>query len=374
MKLMLSRPELERVAALRSDEGILSVYIKVDPQLGYDRGQAASKFKGASKRFQRSADEKAKEIYEREAERVLKYVENWSPSGRGLVIFSSTPSDIWEVFTLDVMLPTSVQANSTTHTSMLSRLLDDYPRMAVVLLDGEDARIYVGEQRQTEQDAEITSDIPGWHDQGGWSQARYQRHIEFHHERHLKKVADELKDLYYSKPFDRLVFVGVDQHVDELLDMLSDPIAKRFIGHFGADFKQQTDDEILQRASELRTDVLRKEEVDLVRRIVDAAESGGRGVSGLEETIQAVYEGRVETLVRVAGVIAEGSTCEHCEYLTAEQFEACPVCGGSAEHLDDVAGFAAEQAFLKGAKINTVMEEAAEMLTARGGLGAVLRY
>lgn len=374
MTVMLTRLELERLAALKSDEGILSVYIKIDPAMGYDRGQAASKFKGASKRFLRSADQRAREIHDREAPRVQKHLDNWQPKGRSIVIFTSGPADIWELLNLDVALPTYVLANRTTHTAMLSRLLDEYPRMAVVLLDGEHARIYVGEQRQTEQDAEITSDIPGWHDQGGWAQARYQRHIDFHHERHLKKVADELKDLFYSKPFDRLVLVGVDQAVDELRGMLNDPIAQRFIGSFGMDFKQHSDDEILQRASELRTDALRKEEITLVQRIVDAAESGGRGVAGLDETIQAIFEGRVETLARVAGIIAEGSACEQCEYFSAGSFGECPICGGSAEHLDDVAGYAAEQAFLKGARINTVLDEAAEMLTARGGLGAVLRY
>lgn len=371
---MLTRPELERLAALKSDDGILTVYLKIDPALGYDRGQAASKFKGASSRFLRNADDRAKEIYEREKDRILKHLENWSPKGRTLIIFSSTPADIWEVHSIEVALPTTVLANRTTHTAMLSRLFDEYPRMAVVLLDGENARIYLGEQRRREQSAEISSDIPGWHDQGGWSQARFQRHIEFHHSRHLKKVADELKDLYYSRPFDRLVLVGVDETVDELRNALPDPIARRLAGSFGADFKQESDDDILQRAREHLTEGLRKEEVELVQRIVDAAESGGKGVTGIENTIRAVYEGRVDILARVAGIETHGSACESCDYFSSERFDACPVCSGPAEALDDAAGYAVEQAFLKGATVNTVMDEAASMLSARGGLGAILRY
>lgn len=371
---MLSRSELERLAALKSDEGILSAYIKIDPNLGYDRTQASAAFKGAAKRFLRSADDRARKIFEREKDRIQKHLDAWVPKGRSLVIFTSAPSDLWEVLNLDVALPTALIANRTTYTAMLSRLLDEYPRMAVVLLDGDEARIYLGEQRQREKDSEISSDIPGWHEQGGWAQARYQRHIEFHHARHLKKVAAELKDIYYSKPFDRLVLVGVDSAVDELRTMLPDPIAARLVGHFGADFKQHSDDEILQRASDLRTDALRREEVALVHQIVDAAGAGGKGVVGIENTIRAIHDGRVETLVRVAGVEAGGSACENCEYFSSERFERCPVCDGPSERLEDVAGYAAEQAFLKGAKINTVLDEASEMLAARGGLGAVLRY
>ena len=34
--------------------------------------------------------------------------------------------------------------------------------------------------------------MPGRHSQGGWSQARYQRHIEHLVQQHLKTVGDEL--------------------------------------------------------------------------------------------------------------------------------------------------------------------------------------
>lgn len=371
---MLSRSELERLAALKSDEGILSVYIRIDARLGYDRTQASAAFKGASKRFLRTADDRSRQIFEREKDRIQKYLDTWSAKGRALVIFASLPAELWEVLNLDVGLPTALITSRTTYTAMLSRLLDEYPRMAVALLDGDAARIYLGEQRKREKDTEINSDIPGWHEQGGWAQARYQRHIEFHHARHLKKVATELKNIYYAKPFDRLILVGVDSAVDELRGMLPDPIAARLIGHFGIDFKQHSDDHILQRAGELRTETLRRDEIALVRQIVDAASSGGKGVIGLEDTIRAIHDGRVEILARVAGITAEGSACENCEYFSSEPFQTCPVCGGASEQLEDVAGHAAEQAFLKGAKIDTVLDEASEMLTARGGLGAVLRY
>jgi hypothetical protein len=33
---MISRKDLERLAALRSDQGVLGVYLKIDPQLRYD--------------------------------------------------------------------------------------------------------------------------------------------------------------------------------------------------------------------------------------------------------------------------------------------------------------------------------------------------
>jgi len=371
---MISRPELERLAALESKHGILSVYLKIDPALGYVRGQAASKFKGASKRFFRTAKPQAKEIFDREEGRVRKYVDSWAPQGRTLAIFSSTPSDVWEVVNVDVALPTSIFASRTTHTALLSRLLDEYPRMAVVLLEGERARIYLGEQRERELGAAIRSEIPGSHRQGGWAQARYQRHIEFHQSKHFRKVVDELQQISSLKPFDRLVLVGADEAVSELREMLSDPLSRRVIGHFGADFKQESDDGILKRAGQLRADVLRRAETELVDCIIDATESGGKGSTGLEETIRAVQDGRVEIFVMAESDPSPGSVCEDCEYLSSERFDSCPACEGRAEQLADVAGYAAELAFLRGAHIDTVFAEAGEKLLRHGGIGASLRY
>ena len=37
------------------------------------------------------------------------------------------------------------------------------------------ARILRGSRERLEEVAYITDDVHGWHDQGGWSQARYQR-------------------------------------------------------------------------------------------------------------------------------------------------------------------------------------------------------
>jgi peptide chain release factor subunit 1 len=371
---MISRPELERLAALKSDDGILSVYIKIDPQLAYARQQPLAGFRSAYAALLRTAGADQKAILEREKPKIESFLGPWEQKGRALVIFSSTPAGIWEVLNLNVALPTWVAAGPGADTAVLTRLLDEYPRMAVVLLDGEQVRVYLGEQRQVEREAELQGDIPGRHDQGGWSQARYQRHIEFHREQLLKEVVEEVRKLFYAQPFDRLILVGVDETVNELRDLLPVPLQRRVIGHFHADFKQENDESILRRAGELRTQIERQEEIALVDSIVDAAEAGGRGAIGLEPTIRAVFDGRVETLAVADGVTAPGSLCTQCGYFSSETFDTCPACGGPAEAVPDIVDQAAEQAFLKGAKVNTVFADAAEKLIARGGLGAVLRY
>lgn len=372
---MLSRQDLARLGALRSDEGIVSVYLSIDPHLMYDRGHPAAEFKGAAKRLiQRTQDSRWLAVLEREKGRILDFLEGWQPRGRGLVIFSSSPAGIWEVLNLGVPVPSFVDVDATTHTGILAQVLDEYPRFVVALVEADKARIYVAEQGSHQRQAEIASEVPGWHDQGGWSQARFQRHIEFHTAGHLKRVAEELERLYHRRPFKRLALGGTETTVHELQRLLPQDLARRPVGAFPVNFKHESDEEALARARRLLVEDERRAERELVSRIVDAAHSGGHGAVGFDDTIAAVREGRVRTLVVAQGVTREGSACTRCDYFAARPLQRCPLCGGPAEPAPDIVERTIERAYLSGAEVNVVLGEAREWLLARGGLGAVLRY
>jgi peptide chain release factor subunit 1 len=372
---MITREDLTRLAARHSDSGIVSVYIKVDPHLGYDRGQPVMKFKGAYSRARREADERTLAILEREHDRILSFLEDWPQTGRGLAIFASQPDNFWETVSLGVMVPSYVTAANEPDTQFLVRILDETPRMAVLILAGGDARLYLGEQGAASEVSKHSEELPSRHAQGGWSQARFQRHVDFHHSKVLHEMAEQVTSLFYKKDFDRLVLVGVESATKELEGMLSDPVRQRVIGHLPADFKTENDSHILGRAAGLAQDRERSTEVALVSEIADYAGAHGKGVLGLDDTLLALIEGNVDTLVVADGLISEGSRCLHCDYFSAHRFSHCPNCSsGDCEDLNDIVEHTVEYAYLKGSQVNVVFDAASEMLQARGGIGALLRY
>lgn len=375
VRRIVSPADLERLGKIESPEGILSVYLKIDPRLAYDRGQAGAKFKGGLKRFTHTANEHALQVLEREKGRVLEYLQGWEPKGRSLVIFAGQPAGLWEMWNLGLMLPTYVAVDERPHLQLLQQAMDEYPRMAVVMLDGGDAGIYLAVQGEDEEVSRLQEELPGRHDQGGWAQARFQRHVEFHHSMHLKAVLERLEDVYYRHwPFDTLVVAGVSEAVEEFRQMLPDPIARRYLGSVPADFKHESAEEILERARRLRAESERESELALVREIADNAAAGGRGAVGIEDTISAVVEKRVRTLAVAEGVTLDGSLCPNCGYVSAKRFDRCPVCGSAGEDVPDVIEYAAEKAFLDGARVEVLFGEAREDLLALGGVGALLRY
>lgn len=371
---MISHTDIERLARLKSDHGILTAYIRIDPRLRFVRQQAVSQFKGALKEAQRRVqDERWREVIERESPQVLQFLTNREPPGRGLVIFSCRPERLWEVVTLDVMVPNLVDVDTTTKTGILVETLRESPRLIVAVLQRDKARLYIAEQGVSEQQVQVATEVPGQHEQGGRSQMRFQRHIDFHFAEHLKAVIDELKKLAERQPF-KLALGGTEETVNELLERLPDFIMRRVIGRFPVDHKHDTEEEMLQRAEHLWRDHERLEENKLLDLVFDAARSGQRAVLGIEATLNALTEEKVQTLLFVDGLAIDGSVCTRCDYFSASRFETCPLCSGEAEQKD-ISDRAVEKAIRTSADAELVSSgEGRARLLAEGGLGALLRY
>lgn len=372
---MITRREIERLAALHSDDGIVSAYIGIEPELRYDPQHHRAQFQSALKRYlQRDTSAEHHAIVEREKARITEFLSGPAPGGRGLAIFASTPAGIWETVSFEMLVPSYVQVDSVPSTRILTQVLDEYPRFVVVTVQRDHAVIYEAEQRRAAADARIESEVPGHHDQGGWAQARFQRHTEVHVQRHLHQVVEELEQLFHNRPFRRLAIGGTEETTKELIEMLPDPVRRTLIGTFHVDVKHTSEEDVLNQARALHREHERQTEQELVTRLADAAESGGRGAIGIGPTLEAVRDGRVDTLVLADGITVDGSACLNCDYFAAEHFDRCPACGSEAEPAPDIIDRALERAFLSGARIESAFGEASEWLIARGGLGAVLRY
>ena len=91
--------------------------------------------------------------------------------------------------------------------------LDEYERYAVALVDKEKARffsVFLGEIDETDDFKDF---VPAKHDQGGVSQANFQRHHEAHVFRHLKRVERAVAmagsvEVVHGEPAERLLQAG----------------------------------------------------------------------------------------------------------------------------------------------------------------------
>lgn len=372
---MITREDIERLAKLKSDHGILSAYIRLDPRLRFLRRQALAQFKGALKKAERHIDrDRWQEALARESAEVTNFLSNTDFPGRALVIFSCRPEGIWETLHPDVLVSNLVDLDTTTKTAPLAEIVNASPRVILAVVQRDKARLYTARQRTaTEPPLEVASEVPGQHDQGGRAQLRFERHIEFHVTEHLKKVAEELKGLGAQGPF-KLAIGGTEEIVEEMLNLLPEPIAGAFIGRFPVDYKQDTEKQIIERANALWLNREQFEEQRLVDQVFQAAQANRQGVLGAEPTLDALVQEKVDTLILANGSKIDGSVCTRCDYFSAREFRSCPLCGGEALQRD-LADRAVEKAMLTGAHAEIVSSrECRDRLLAAGGVGALLRY
>jgi peptide chain release factor subunit 1 len=292
-------------------------------------------------------------------------------STRGLALFSASRAGLWE--DIPVSRPVLDRVVVSTHPDLLplEMLLETYESFCTVLVDSEKARIFLAELGRIEEQSDLVDDVPGRHDQGGWSQARYQRHINEHRQRHLKRTAEVLFRFHKRRKFDHLILGGPDEVVAELERDLHDYLRRLVRARVGVPMTA-TASEVLARSLELEEEMERNRVRASLDRLMAQAAAGRAAVTGLASTLRALGDGRAETMLVRFDLSSSGFECPACGRLAASG-GTCRGCGAARVHpVDDVVEAAVALAVRQGCRVETVTLN--DTLRHAGGIGALLRY
>jgi peptide subunit release factor 1 (eRF1) len=164
---------------------------------------------------------------------------------------------------------------------------------------------------------------------------------------------------------------GADDNVALFRSLLPKSWQSLVVGSFHIGMTASKD-EVLQRAMEIGKQAEISQKDRLVEALITNAAKKRGGVIGLEETLKAVHEGRVQTLVLKEGFRAPGYQCSGCSFLTAHPSENCPYCGGIFHNIPDAVELAVRTIMQQGSEVEVLhSEQTAEKV---GKIGAILRY
>jgi peptide chain release factor subunit 1 len=366
--------DIDRLSRVHSSEGVLSLYVSVDPTIAYRRGHEVAAAKSALRTVERGLDEGQRPDFARESQSALQLLERqWTPESRTMAIFSSQSANLGETIPLNVRVPTQARFDTRPKIAPLARVADENERYCAVVLSKEDARLMIISTGEVEEEHAISDTVPGRHEQGGWSQSRYQRHHEFHVREHLKRTLDELERELAARPFRRLIVGGPDEVTTEFAGMLPQPLKDRLIGVVPCPVNIGRDEVLAALAPAIQAHE-RSEEEALLLQISELADAGGRGVLGLGATLAALADGRVHELAVADGISMSGRECVDCGYLDVGEVSVCPRCNRELGPIEDIIERAIERAYAQGARVEVMFGNAREDLMTRGGVGAFLRY
>jgi peptide chain release factor subunit 1 len=180
----------------------------------------------------------------------------------------------------------------------LAKLQDEFETSVIGVLDSNTARLFMY-QFGALVDAGGPDDDPENYrrtDVGGWSQARYQRHIDTHRMHFAKEIAQALDDLVEREGATRVVLAGDEVVMEALRPHLSRGVAEKLAGTFririGEDVKHIEAEvvPILRQAE-------REEDLSMVERLVARVRGGHLGIAGVEATRRALELGQVHILI-----------------------------------------------------------------------------
>ncbi len=354
--------------------GVLSVYLLTDPSTAPGRNVDAQ-FKDLLRELssQLKNSPNALEQLSREAEVVGKLLASLRNPSRGLAVFSCSPHNLLQSVAIPVRAIPNAYWGDRPYLLPLLRALDEFERTIVVLLDKERARMFRVWLDQIEEVLSFEDPVPGKHEQGGWAQARYQRHHETHVLWHVRRAVDLLGQLAEIERVDRILLGGTPEPMAEFRRLLPRPLRERVATEVRVPVYARAS-EVLATVIEVQEATERAEE----ERLLDQTEEWigtGQAVTGPANVLQAVLEQQVFLLVFGQRVQFDGSHCERCGLLAlAPNLDLCPACGGQMHYIADLVERMAQRVLDQGGRVEEVRGPAAERLQQLGGIAALLRY
>src|SRR3954454_12575033 len=305
---------LRRLAEIRLDKPlVLSLYLDLEPSQSAVARARASEVRSLLDEAERrvrdldhvdhSLSHEDRVALGQSVERAREFLEGEldAEGAHGVAIFVSPGADLFAA----VKLPRGVSTRAAVDYSPVVGPLAGMARAerwCVTLVSRRDARIFRGSaQGLTEREA-LRDEVHGQHDQGGWSQARFQRHVEKEKDDHLKRAGEVLLRHFEREPFERLVVGGTNEVAADFEGKLHPYLAERLSGRIDVDVETANADQVLEKASPLLEKLEEEREREPLARLGDPS----RGAQGLVAVLEALNERRVETLLLAEGYEAAG--------------------------------------------------------------------
>jgi len=315
-------------------------------------------------------DHRQREELKRDVDRVRSWFEReFDASGtRGVAVFAASGIDLFDVHHLSRPIRSEVAIDDSPFIEPLAGMPggDGY---AVLLINRQIARVLAGGADGMREVVSLVDDVHGWHDQGGWSQARYQRGIEKETKDHLKHANDELFKLFKRGIVQRLIIGCPEEIRSDVEQTLHSYLRDRIAGRLDIDVRARADQVVAEAAEVIVRDERHRERHWLDRLQAGLARSE-RAVSGLADTLVALNEQRVEALLVADRFRVEGYVSPGADFLAAEPGRS-PT-GEQLQHRDDVIESTMERALEQSAEVVVVRHH--PDLQGAGSIGAVLRY
>ena len=375
MATAVTTDTLRSLAAFRAGNGCaMSIYVDLDPSSTPTIPDVETKFNSLLSEAEKLADTRPGGRDCRLALRDdLQRLRDWwddeldRDGARGLAIFTSSADGFFRALPLAEGVGDSVHIAPSLHLAPLAGALGREGAL-VAVVSRERGVVYRFEDGRLREVADESEEQPGQHDQGGWSQARYQRHIEHLVQQHLKAVGAEV-DRHARRGGLQIAVVGPEEMRRDFESALSQEARDAIVGWTTAE-AHAGPRELLEAVRPLLDEARARADQEALERFEELRGRGERSAAGWKQVLDAASDARVETLLVEEGAAARGWECPDCGRASADG-GSCPLDGTKLEEREDAADLALHRTLAHGGEVVSV---GARALGDAKGIGALLRF
>jgi peptide chain release factor subunit 1 len=298
--------QLDRLAALEPGPfPVLSLYLNLQAnERGRDQFAPFLRKELADRLRTYPAEGPERQSLEQDAEKIRDYVSGLDRSLNGLALFTSSGAGLFEAVPLAAPIENHrLYIDDLPHLYPLARVLDQYPRYLALVVDTHSARIFVFAANATVKTEKIENEKTKHHKQGGWSQARYQRHAENFHLRHAKEVVDAVDRIVREEGLAKILIAGDEVIVPLLREQLPKHLADCIVDVVKLDIRAPEHEVLAATMAALRQHDVESDR-ERVEALMDAYRGNGLGTVGADNVRRAFELGQVDELVITASTDA----------------------------------------------------------------------
>jgi peptide chain release factor subunit 1 len=372
--------ELRDLAGFEAENGFaISVYLDLDPSLVPTAGDAHTRLNSLLDGAAKENGGRARELTHQQRlalredlERIRRYFEaEFERDGaHGLAIFCASLDNVWRPLPLTEVVPDGIKVGQLLYLAPLVPLVGRGEGALVLVVSREQGRFYRLRAGRLVDLADYFEEQPRRHDQGGWAQARLQRHADELVHEHMKRVAEELGRFVRQLGKPQVVVVTSEETWGEFEGLLSQEVRSAIAGVAHAEAHAHPSD-LLAVAAPVLDQWQEGKETEVVDRWSEELGRNGRAAAGWRATLEAASDARVELLLFRDGANHAARRCPACRRLSIDGSK-CPLDGTQLDESMDGLDLAVHQTLAHGGRVWAVRHR--DDLDAVEGIGALLRF
>ncbi|MCB9418555.1 MAG: hypothetical protein H6667_02030 [Ardenticatenaceae bacterium] len=365
---MIKQEQLQELLSYEGEK-VLSLYLDTD---------CTTESKETIKLQVRGMIKEMKLSQEKGAEAIEKYLDHsydWSQPG--LAVFTSVDGAFFRDYPTAVSFRNRLRIGDKPYVKPLAHLMDHYAHYGVIMVDKVGARFFeyhLGELQNN--DGYMGEDVQKLKKGGGSSAVGMRaggsgaRREDEVIQRNLRESAAAASKFFAHKPIRRLFLGGTAETVGQFSDLLPKQLQSCLAGTFAMDMNAG-EHEVRQETLDLLAKANNEREQKLVETMVTTQAKGGNAVTGLDDTLQAISEKRVQSLIISDGFRTPGYVHPESDFVTANLARS-PLSDTDMTQIEDVVDAAVALTMNQGGHVEIISNNPA--LESVGRIGAILRY